>query len=118
MASDCAVHFCGETAEDLKLFATAAEAEVRRIEARYSRYRGDSELARINKVAATGGVIAIDEGRYSRYRGDSELARINKVAATGGVSDIDEARYSRYRGDSELARINKVAATGGVIDID
>src|SRR3984957_8339142 len=60
MASDCAVHFCGETAEDLKLFATAAEAEVRRIEARYSRYRGDSELARINKVAATGGVIDID----------------------------------------------------------
>jgi thiamine biosynthesis lipoprotein len=46
------------TAELLKLFAAAAE--VRRIEARYSRYRGDSELARINKVAATGGIIDID----------------------------------------------------------
>jgi thiamine biosynthesis lipoprotein len=60
MASDCAVHLCGEAAEYLELLAAAAEAEVRRIEARYSRYRGDSELARINKVAATGGVIDID----------------------------------------------------------
>jgi thiamine biosynthesis lipoprotein len=60
MASDCAVHVCGETAEYLELFAAAAEAEVRRIEARYSRYRSDSELARINKVAATGGVVDID----------------------------------------------------------
>jgi thiamine biosynthesis lipoprotein len=60
MGSDCAVHLCGRTAEDLELFAAATEAEVRRIEARYSRYRGDSELSRINKVAATGGVIDID----------------------------------------------------------
>jgi thiamine biosynthesis lipoprotein len=55
MASDCAVHLCGETAKLLELFAAAAEAEVRRIEARYSRFRGDGELARINNVAATGG---------------------------------------------------------------
>jgi len=60
MASDCAVHLDGETAESLDLFAAAAEAEVRRIATRYSRYRGDSELARINTVAATGGVIDID----------------------------------------------------------
>jgi thiamine biosynthesis lipoprotein len=60
MASDCAVHLDGETAERLERFAAAAEYEVRRIEARYSRYRGDSELARINKVAATGGSIDID----------------------------------------------------------
>jgi thiamine biosynthesis lipoprotein len=60
MASDCAVHLCGETAQSLELVAAAAEAEVRRIEARYSRYRGDSELARINKVAANGGTIDID----------------------------------------------------------
>jgi thiamine biosynthesis lipoprotein len=33
---------------------------VKRIETRYSRYRDDSELARINKVAATGGSIDID----------------------------------------------------------
>lgn len=60
MASDCAVHLWGETAERLELFAAGAEAEVRRIEARYSRYSGDSELTRINAVAATGGVVDID----------------------------------------------------------
>jgi thiamine biosynthesis lipoprotein len=60
MGSDCAVHLYGGTAKSVELLAAAAEEEVRRIEARYSRYRGDSELARINKVAATGGVIDID----------------------------------------------------------
>src|SRR5271170_7043342 len=60
MGSDCAVHLYGGTAGDLELFADAAERETRRIEARYSRYRGESELSRINKVAATGGVIDID----------------------------------------------------------
>jgi hypothetical protein len=42
MASDCAVHLCGEKAEYLEPVAASAEAEVRRIEARYSRYRVDS----------------------------------------------------------------------------
>ena len=60
MGSDCAVHLYGGTAKDLELIAAGAEEEIRRIEARYSRYRDDSELARINKVAATGGVIEID----------------------------------------------------------
>ncbi len=60
MGSDCAVHLCGGTARDIERVAAAAEAETRRIEGRYSRYRGDSELARINKVAATGGVIDVD----------------------------------------------------------
>jgi FAD:protein FMN transferase len=61
MGSDCAVHLCGETAKKAQRFSAAAEHEVRRIEARYSRYRGDSELSRINKVAAIGGSIEIDE---------------------------------------------------------
>src|ERR1035437_7375457 len=60
MGSDCAVPVCGKTPEEIERFAAAAEDEVRRIESRYSRYRGDSELARINWVAATGGSIGID----------------------------------------------------------
>ena len=60
MASDCAVHLCGETAEYLGPVAAAAEAEVRRIETRYSRYRADSELSRINLVAACGGATDVD----------------------------------------------------------
>ncbi len=60
MASDCAVHVQAETAAASATIALAAEAEVRRIEARYSRYRSDSELSRINRVAAAGGVTEID----------------------------------------------------------
>lgn len=60
MASDCAVHVQAETAAASATTALAAEAEVRRIEARYSRYRGDSELARINRVAAAGGATDVD----------------------------------------------------------
>jgi FAD:protein FMN transferase len=60
MASDCAVHLQGETVAASVMIAIAAEAEVRRIEARYSRYRADSELARINRVAAAGGATDVD----------------------------------------------------------
>jgi len=60
MASDCAVHVQAESAGVSAMIAVAAEAEVRRIEARYSRYRPDSELTRINLVAAVGGTTDID----------------------------------------------------------
>jgi FAD:protein FMN transferase len=39
MASDCTAHLCGETAAKMEQLAAAAENEVRRIEARYSRYQ-------------------------------------------------------------------------------
>ncbi len=60
MGSDCALHLYGESAKSVELLAAAAEQEIRRIETRYSRYRSDSELARINKVAATGGATGVD----------------------------------------------------------
>ena len=60
MASDCAVHVQAETAAASAAIAMAAEAEVRRIEARYSRFRVDSELTRINLVAAAGGATDVD----------------------------------------------------------
>ena len=60
MASACAVHVQAATADASAEIAIAAEAEVRRIEARYSRYLADSELARINRAAAIGGAVDID----------------------------------------------------------
>src|SRR5487761_1945623 len=60
MGSDCALHLYGESAKSVELLAAAAEQEIRRIETRYSRYRSESELARINKVAATGGATGVD----------------------------------------------------------
>jgi thiamine biosynthesis lipoprotein len=41
--------------------ARAAIAEVARLEARYSRYREDSDLSAINRVAAAGGGIEVDD---------------------------------------------------------
>jgi thiamine biosynthesis lipoprotein len=61
MGSDCTVHLYGETGQDLDPFFSAAEAEVRRIERRYSRYRADSELSRINVAAASGDCVLVDD---------------------------------------------------------
>jgi FAD:protein FMN transferase len=61
MGSDCAVHLVAENASDLETFAQAAEAEVVRIERRYSSYRADSELTKINAAAASGNSVSIDD---------------------------------------------------------
>jgi FAD:protein FMN transferase len=61
MGSDCAIHLVAERTSDLEAFARAAEAEVVRIERRYSRYRADSELTKINAAAANGTSVGIDE---------------------------------------------------------
>jgi thiamine biosynthesis lipoprotein len=54
---------------ELRLWATPADApalagigigEVRRLEARYSRYRPDSELSAINRAAAAGATVEVD----------------------------------------------------------
>jgi thiamine biosynthesis lipoprotein len=61
MGSDCEIRIDMERPEAAILeIAQAAEAEVRRIERRYSRYRDDSELSRINRAAAVGGAVEVD----------------------------------------------------------
>jgi thiamine biosynthesis lipoprotein len=83
MASDCAVHVQAETFAASTMTALAAEAEVRRIEARYSRYRADSELSRINAVAAAGGATEVD----AETAGLIAYARAC-FQSSGGVFDI------------------------------
>jgi FAD:protein FMN transferase len=61
MGSDCSIHICAESRAACDELAEAAEAEVVRIEKRYSRYRTDSELSRINSAAARGETVRIDE---------------------------------------------------------
>lgn len=61
MGGDCAIHLCTESKSTFEDLAEAAEAEVVRIEKRYSRYRVDSELSRINAAAAAGENICIDD---------------------------------------------------------
>ena len=99
MGSDCAVHLYGGTAKDVERFAAAAEGEIRRIEARYSRYRSDSELSRINTVAATGGVIDID----AETAGLIAYAKAC-FAKSDGVFDITSGRL-RAVWDFSVARL-------------
>ena len=60
MASDCEVRLAGVSAARAKTMAALAIAEVRRIETKYSRYRPDSVVSRINTAAGSGEAIAID----------------------------------------------------------
>lgn len=65
MGCECAVHLCAETEPGFEVLAAAAEAEVVRIEKRYSRYKSDSELTRINTAAARGHSIDVDDETYA-----------------------------------------------------
>jgi thiamine biosynthesis lipoprotein len=60
LGSDCALHIEAGSVQQGEEAARAAIAEIARIEARYSRYRTDSELSRINAVAARGGRVEVD----------------------------------------------------------
>lgn len=60
MGTDCVLHLYGDRRR-AEAAADAAMAEVFRIEARYSRYRDDSLLSRINGAARIGGAIEVDE---------------------------------------------------------
>ena len=61
MSSLCEVRLEGDDEDALEDAATRAIAEVHRIEVKYSRYRADSIVSRINAAAGTGRPIEIDE---------------------------------------------------------
>ncbi|MGZ5895661.1 MAG: FAD:protein FMN transferase [Xanthobacteraceae bacterium] len=61
MGSDCTLHFHAANEADAHAAAATAISEIARIEARYSRYRAESETSRINLIAATGGSVVVDE---------------------------------------------------------
>lgn len=60
MGSPCDLQLFAASAVQAQCVAAAAIAEIARLEARYSRYRDDSLLSEINRVAAAGGEIAVD----------------------------------------------------------
>lgn len=61
MASRCEIQIYGTSESEAERVSNLAVADVHRIERRYSRYRDDSELSRINRVALTGGRTKVDE---------------------------------------------------------
>jgi len=60
MGSPCEIQLFSEAPDSAKEIADLAIADVNRLEARYSRYRDDSLLSTINRVAARGGSISVD----------------------------------------------------------
>ncbi|MCH4294528.1 FAD:protein FMN transferase [Shewanella sp. 3B26] len=84
MASDCELLFIGEGEVQAKALAELAIAEVRRIEAKYSRYLPGSELSRINGLAGSG--ICID----AETHGLLQFAA-NCFSLSGGLFDITTA---------------------------
>jgi len=61
MGSPCELKFYCQSKEYAQNIADKVIADVQRIESRYSRYREDSVLSKINKVAELGGAIEVDE---------------------------------------------------------
>lgn len=61
MGTACTLRLPASPPRAVARAAEAAMAEVARLERKYSRYRDDSLLAEINRVAAAGGEVAVDE---------------------------------------------------------
>ena len=72
MGSPCEIQLFARSERDAQRVAALAIADVARLEARYSRYRDDSLLSNINRVAAHGGSLTVDD----------ETARLLNYAAT------------------------------------
>lgn len=78
MGSPCEVQLYAATDEQAKRVADIAIADVRRLENLYSRYKDDSLLSAINRVAASGGSITVD---------DETAGLLNYAAACYAESD-------------------------------
>jgi len=79
MGSPCEIRIDGEGTGDAAQAVAHVVAEVDRLERRYSRFREDSDLSAINRVAAEGGRIEVD-------------------AETAGLLDYAEACYVESAG--------------------
>jgi thiamine biosynthesis lipoprotein len=60
MGSPCDIQLFARTSAEAKRVADVVIADVHRLEALYSRYRDDSFLSKINRIAAVGGAITVD----------------------------------------------------------
>jgi thiamine biosynthesis lipoprotein len=60
MGSPCELQLFAESPGRARRVITAARAEIERLEARYSRFRGESFLSEINRAAAAGRSIEVD----------------------------------------------------------
>ena len=90
MATVCSVRLAGLAERDARSLAQQAIAEARRIEHKYSRYRADSLLSRINQAAGSGVSIEVDDETV--YLLDF-AAQIHDLS--GGLFDITSGSLRR-----------------------
>ena len=110
MGSPCEIQLFARTVAEAKLAADAAIADVQRLEALYSRYKTDSFLSAINRAAATGGSISVDE----------ETAGLLDYAATcyeqsDGLFDITSG-ILRRAWKFELGKLPEQSLIDGLLD--
>jgi len=90
MGTACELQIFAPAADSARSVSEAIIADIERLEAKYSRYRPDSELSAINRLAATGGSVSVD----------SETAHLLDYADTcyresGGLFDISSGILRR-----------------------
>jgi len=61
MGTNCALHVYAPSPLVTEMIFGMAVGEVQRIESRYSRYRSESDLSKINRVATEGGSLVVDD---------------------------------------------------------
>jgi thiamine biosynthesis lipoprotein len=98
MGSPCEIQIFASSSHAAARATSAAIADVERLEARFSRYRSDSVLSKVNAVAANGGSMTVDE----------ETAQLLDYASTcyeqsGGLFDVTSGilrRAWRFESDA------------------
>ncbi|HMW49841.1 MAG TPA: FAD:protein FMN transferase, partial [Cellvibrionaceae bacterium] len=95
MGSPCELQLYGADAGHLRTLANLAMAEACRLEKRYSRYRPDSLLSQINRVAAAGGEIRVDEETASLLKRAAPLHDLGKL----GIPDTILLKLDRLTDD-------------------
>ena len=108
MASDCEMRLTGVSAARAQTLAALAIAEVRRIEAKYSRFRMDSVVSQINAAAGNGEAITIDAETAQLLAFATQLFELSDGlfdATSGVLRQVWDFKTARKPSPQQLAEV-------------
>jgi thiamine biosynthesis lipoprotein len=111
MSSEADIRLAGVPEQRAKVLADQAIAEARRIEHKYSRYRVDSVVSRINAAAGTGEFIEVDDETAQLLGFADQLWRLSD-----GLFDITSGVLRRVW-DFKGAKVPSQEALDGVLPL-